>query len=105
MSPDHRWEPFQRIQPINVKFLTTNFPLAISDEILESLGAAISTGENCTMNTPQPVELVFRHVDGIDISMDIYLPKETSAKPIPVILWWHGASQIWDPSLDAQAAT
>ncbi|KAL4257922.1 hypothetical protein AB1N83_012788 [Pleurotus pulmonarius] len=42
-SYHHRWEPFQRIQPINVKFLTTNFPLAISDEILESLGAAIST--------------------------------------------------------------
>ncbi|KAJ8694573.1 hypothetical protein PTI98_007236 [Pleurotus ostreatus] len=47
-----------------------------------------------TMSTPHPIELVFRHVDGIDISMDIYLPKETSAKSIPVILWWHGGGLI-----------
>ncbi len=56
------------------------------------------------MSTPQPIELVFRHVDGIGISMDIYLPKETLAKSIPVILWWHGAFSICGPSLDAQAA-
>lgn len=56
------------------------------------------------MSTPQPIELVFRHVDGIDISMDIYLPKETLAKSIPVILWWHGPSNTYDPSIDTQSA-
>lgn len=40
---------------------------------------------------PPFVEIVYRHVDGIDLSMDVYVPGSAStAKPAPVLLWWHG---------------
>ena len=38
-----------------------------------------------------PIELVFKRVDGLAIAMDIYIPTTaTKENPVPVFLWWHG---------------
>lgn len=38
-----------------------------------------------------PIELVFKEVDGLRVSMDIYVPgTATRETPVPVLLWWHG---------------
>lgn len=40
---------------------------------------------------PSPLELVYKHINGIDISMDVYIPERaTETAPAPVLLWWHG---------------
>ena len=45
--------------------------------------------------TPMPLELVFKEIDGLEISMDVYLPsKATKENPAPVVLWWHGESSL-----------
>jgi acetyl esterase/lipase len=42
-----------------------------------------------------PIEKVFKTVDGLPISLDIYLPtKATSEKPVPVLIWWHGGGLL-----------
>ncbi|PPQ86007.1 hypothetical protein CVT24_008321 [Panaeolus cyanescens] len=42
-----------------------------------------------------PIELVFKHVDGLDIMMDVYIPaKATKENPAPVFLWWHGGGLL-----------
>ncbi len=39
-----------------------------------------------------PIVLVFKRVDGLDIAMDVYIPTTaTKENPAPVFLWWHGA--------------
>jgi len=40
---------------------------------------------------PEPNEIVYITVDGITITMDVYIPEAaTKEKPVPVLLWWHG---------------
>lgn len=40
---------------------------------------------------PEPIEIVYSEVDGITITMDVYIPETaTKEKPVPVLLWWHG---------------
>ncbi|KAJ8507260.1 hypothetical protein ONZ45_g10352 [Pleurotus djamor] len=46
------------------------------------------------MSSPKPIELVYKHVDGLDISMDVYLPSDESKTDLPVVLWWHGGGLI-----------
>ncbi|KAF9041663.1 Alpha/Beta hydrolase protein [Panaeolus papilionaceus] len=42
-----------------------------------------------------PIELVFKNADGIDIMMDVYIPKgATKENPAPVFLWWHGGGLL-----------
>ncbi|KAF8960476.1 Alpha/Beta hydrolase protein [Flammula alnicola] len=43
----------------------------------------------------EPIELVFKHVEDLDICMDIYVPdKATKENPVPVLLWWHGGGLL-----------
>jgi len=44
---------------------------------------------------PKPIEIVYIEVDGIAITMDVYIP-ETATKemPVPVLLWWHGMQKL-----------
>jgi acetyl esterase/lipase len=38
-----------------------------------------------------PLELVFKQVGGLDLKLDVYLPRDASSeKPAPVCIWWHG---------------
>ncbi|KAF8992443.1 Alpha/Beta hydrolase protein [Cyathus striatus] len=47
------------------------------------------------VSIPNPIELVFKKVDGLDITMDIYIPGSASAEsPAPVLLWWHGGGLL-----------
>lgn len=43
---------------------------------------------------PETVErradLVYREVGGIKLTLDLYLPREKAAQPLPVVLWVHG---------------
>ncbi|KAF9448536.1 alpha/beta-hydrolase [Macrolepiota fuliginosa MF-IS2] len=40
---------------------------------------------------PEPIELVYKEVDGLSIAMDIYVPENaTKEAPAPILLWWHG---------------
>ncbi|KAF9458521.1 Alpha/Beta hydrolase protein [Collybia nuda] len=39
---------------------------------------------------PVPLELVYKRIDGMDVSMDVYIPERaTESAPVPVLLWWH----------------
>ncbi|KAJ4470285.1 Alpha/Beta hydrolase protein [Lentinula lateritia] len=43
----------------------------------------------------KPIEILFKHADGIDISMDVYLsPSASSQNPAPILLWWHGGGLL-----------
>lgn len=43
------------------------------------------------MASAKPQEIVFKRVDGLDITMDVYVPESaTPESPAPVVLWWHG---------------
>ncbi|PFH53336.1 hypothetical protein AMATHDRAFT_137855 [Amanita thiersii Skay4041] len=47
------------------------------------------------MAYPEPIEIAFKHVDGLDIMMDVYLPEKATEKdPAPVLLWWHGGGLL-----------
>ncbi|KAF8918323.1 Alpha/Beta hydrolase protein [Mucidula mucida] len=47
------------------------------------------------MASPTPLELVFKHVDGLDIGMDVYIPESVTAEsPAPIVLWWHGGGLL-----------
>jgi hypothetical protein len=47
------------------------------------------------MTTPSPLELVYSTVDGLDISLDVFLPDNaTETAQVPVLIWWHGRSAI-----------
>lgn len=38
-----------------------------------------------------PIELIFRRIDGLAIAMDVYIPTSaTKENPAPIFLWWHG---------------
>lgn len=40
-------------------------------------------------------ELVFSTVDGVDISLDYYLPPNASKdNPAPILIWWHGGGLL-----------
>lgn len=42
-----------------------------------------------------PIEKVFKTVNGLAISLDIYLPDSaTVEKPVPVLIWWHGGGLL-----------
>ncbi|KIK63894.1 hypothetical protein GYMLUDRAFT_241128 [Collybiopsis luxurians FD-317 M1] len=44
---------------------------------------------------PKPLELLYKHVNGIDIFMDVYIsPSATQEKPAPVLCWWHGGGLL-----------
>ncbi len=48
------------------------------------------------MASPTPLELVFKHVDGLDIAMDVYIPDSATAEsPAPIVLWWHGTLTVY----------
>jgi hypothetical protein len=52
--------------------------------------AFLAMSDNKT-SPPTPLELVYKHVDEIDVSMDVYVPERASeSNPAPVLLWWHG---------------
>lgn len=54
---------------------------------LSSAMAAVPLHNSST----KPIELTFKHVDGLDIAMDIYIPSgATKERPVPILLWWHG---------------
>jgi predicted acyl esterase len=43
------------------------------------------------ITVPEPIELVYSEVDGVTISMDVYIPNNaTKEEPAPILLWWHG---------------
>ena len=45
-----------------------------------------------------PIELVFTKQDGLDISMDVFIPQNASeTSQVPVLLWWHGERAHFDP--------
>ncbi|KAE9402632.1 alpha/beta-hydrolase [Gymnopus androsaceus JB14] len=45
--------------------------------------------------TSKPIEILFKHVDGLDIYMDVYLSPTASAEnPAPILLWWHGGGLL-----------
>lgn len=45
------------------------------------------------MDVMKPLEIVFKEADGLEISMDVYIPEgATVDSPAPVVLWWHGES-------------
>ncbi|KAJ7680446.1 Alpha/Beta hydrolase protein [Mycena polygramma] len=47
------------------------------------------------MNTPKPLELVYRQVDGLDLKLDVFLPESaTESSKAPVFLWWHGGGLL-----------
>lgn len=37
---------------------------------------------------------VYKHAAGTDISVDVYLPKTASTKPLKVLLWFHGGGLL-----------
>ncbi|EKM75485.1 hypothetical protein AGABI1DRAFT_116328 [Agaricus bisporus var. burnettii JB137-S8] len=40
---------------------------------------------------PKPIEIEFKHVEGVSIMMDVYIPdKAIKESPAPILLWWHG---------------
>lgn len=43
-----------------------------------------------------PIEKVFKSVDGVDVSIDVYVPDEaTASKPSrSVLVWWHGGGLL-----------
>ncbi|KAF5350312.1 hypothetical protein D9758_012793 [Tetrapyrgos nigripes] len=46
-------------------------------------------------DTPKPIEILFKQVDGINIYMDVYLPESaTKEDPAPIVLWWHGGGLL-----------
>jgi acetyl esterase/lipase len=48
-----------------------------------------------TIMTGEPIEVVFKTVDKLSISLDIYLPKDATADtPAPVLIWWHGGGLL-----------
>jgi len=36
----------------------------------------------------------FKTVESLEIKADVYLPKESSSKPLPVIIWFHGGGLL-----------
>ncbi|KAL0568657.1 hypothetical protein V5O48_013320 [Marasmius crinis-equi] len=43
----------------------------------------------------EPIEIVFKQVDGIDIYLDVYLPSAaTKENPAPIVLFWHGGGLL-----------
>ncbi|KAK0236788.1 Alpha/Beta hydrolase protein [Armillaria nabsnona] len=47
------------------------------------------------MASAKPQEIVFKRVDGLDITMDVYVPESaTLESPAPVVLWWHGGGLL-----------
>ena len=46
-------------------------------------------------SAPESIEIVYSEVDGVSITMDVYIPeKATKEKPVPVLLWWHGTQTL-----------
>ncbi|KAF9067155.1 Alpha/Beta hydrolase protein [Rhodocollybia butyracea] len=44
---------------------------------------------------PKPLEILFKHADGIDIYMDVYLsPSASPENPAPILCWWHGGGLL-----------
>lgn len=42
-----------------------------------------------------PIELVFAKEDGLDITMDVFIPQRaTEVSQAPVLLWWHGGGLL-----------
>ncbi|KAJ7178412.1 Alpha/Beta hydrolase protein [Mycena crocata] len=49
------------------------------------------------MAAPKPLELVYSSVDGLDLSLDVFLPDSESAtesSKVPVFIWWHGGGLL-----------
>ncbi|KAJ7091268.1 Alpha/Beta hydrolase protein [Mycena epipterygia] len=47
------------------------------------------------MDTPKPLELVYSRVDGLDITLDVFLPESaTETSKAPVLVWWHGGGLL-----------
>ena len=46
-------------------------------------------------SAPESIEIIYSEVDGVSITMDVYiLEKATKGKPILVLLWWHGMQTL-----------
>ncbi|KAJ6625516.1 SNF2 family N-terminal domain-containing protein [Mycena sp. CBHHK59/15] len=42
-----------------------------------------------------PLELVYSSVDGLDISLDVFVPESaTETAKVPVFIWWHGGGLL-----------
>jgi len=47
------------------------------------------------MDAPKPLELVFASVDGLDLTLDVFVPESaTETSKAPVLLWWHGGGLL-----------
>ncbi|KAJ7780542.1 Alpha/Beta hydrolase protein [Mycena maculata] len=47
------------------------------------------------MDAPKPLELVYSSVDGLEISLDVFLPESaTETSKAPVLIWWHGGGLL-----------
>ncbi|KAJ3720305.1 Alpha/Beta hydrolase protein [Lentinula raphanica] len=43
----------------------------------------------------EPIEILYKHADGIDIYMDVYLsPSSSQENPAPILFWWHGGGLL-----------
>ncbi|KAF8210395.1 Alpha/Beta hydrolase protein [Mycena galopus ATCC 62051] len=42
-----------------------------------------------------PLELVYKSIDGFELSLDVFLPESaTETSKVPVFLWWHGGGLL-----------
>ncbi|KAF7361793.1 Polyketide synthase [Mycena venus] len=47
------------------------------------------------MAAPQPLELVYKTVDGLDLTLDVFVPDSaTETSKVPVFVWWHGGGLL-----------
>ncbi|KAJ7497413.1 Alpha/Beta hydrolase protein [Mycena latifolia] len=47
------------------------------------------------MDAPKPMEIVYSSVNGLDISLDVFLPESaTETSKVPVFIWWHGGGLL-----------
>ncbi|KAH9478072.1 Non-reducing polyketide synthase pkbA [Psilocybe cubensis] len=47
------------------------------------------------MTDTNPIEILYKRADGVDIFMDVYIPSTASkASPASILLWWHGGGLL-----------
>ncbi|KAK7005618.1 polyketide synthase [Favolaschia claudopus] len=47
------------------------------------------------MAAPKPLELAYKNVDGLNLTMDVFLPANaTETSKVPILLWFHGGGLL-----------
>ncbi|KAF7376248.1 Polyketide synthase [Mycena sanguinolenta] len=47
------------------------------------------------MDAPKPLELVYKTVDGLNLTLDVFVPESaTETSKAPIFLWWHGGGLL-----------